>query len=298
MRTGSIPEKDWIIPGNTRASRRRFSNRRGFTIVELLTVVATICILVGLMLPAVQQAREGARRLQCRSNLMQIGLALRNYESAHGSLPPGVVDPNPPIVNKDKGYHFGWIVQILPYLEASNVYRNFDFSVGVYDKRNADAISATIAMLHCPTMWGSGTASAYAACHHDDEAPIDVDNMGVMFANSHVRRDDIEDGAANTIFAGEVADPGPFHWASGTSSTLRNTGSPINGTNGPPAGAAPITQPARPPSWVGGFGSKHDGGAHFLFGDGSARFLGDRISIAVYQRLGNRADGELTELPY
>src|SRR5262245_27202380 len=217
-----------MSPCKTRARCRQFPKRRGFTIIEILTVIATIVILIALLLPAVQQAREGARKLQCRSNLMQIGLALRNYESAQGSLPPGVVDPNPPILNNDKGYHFGWMVQILPHVEASNIYRNFDFSVSVYDKRNVEAASATVAVLHCPSIWGGGGSTAYAACHHDEEAPIDVDNRGVMYANSHVGRDDIEDGAANTIFAGEVADAGQFHWASGTRSTLRNTGTPIN----------------------------------------------------------------------
>src|SRR5262249_13497454 len=112
--------------GELRMSPCKRTARGGFTMIETLCVVATIMILVALMLPAVQQVREQARRLQCRRNLMKIGLALRNYESVHGSLPPGVVDPNPPIASASKGYHFGWMVQILPHLEQSNAYANFD----------------------------------------------------------------------------------------------------------------------------------------------------------------------------
>src|SRR5690349_17625226 len=133
--------------------RRHHRACLGFTMIEILTVMAVIFILVALLLPAVQQAREGARRLSCRNNLLQVGLALRNYESAHGSLPPGSVDPHPPIQNRNQGYHFGWVVQILPYLEQEKVYRNFDFSVGVYDKKNSNACSAALAVLYCPSTW-------------------------------------------------------------------------------------------------------------------------------------------------
>ena len=256
-------------------------------------MIAIIAILVALLLPAVQQAREGARRLQCSNNLLQVGLALRNYESAHGSLPPGSVDPNPPIQNRNQGYHFGWVVQILPYLEQEKVYRNFDFSVGVYDKKNANACSAPLAVMHCPSTWGGRGGNSYAACHHDVEAPIDVDNNGVLFANSHVTRDDILDGASNTIFAGENSDPDMFGWASGTRSTLRNTGTKMNAVKLLPSGAAAVVNPTLPLLFVGGFGSTHTGGAHFLFGDGSVHFLGETIAMPVYRRLGNRADGEL-----
>src|SRR5437763_15985646 len=106
--------------------------RHGFTLLEMLVVTAVIGVIISLLLPAVQQAREGARRLSCRNNLMQIGLALRNYESAHGCLPPGSVDPHRPIKSEEKGYHVGWVVQILPHLEQFSIFNAFDFSVGVY----------------------------------------------------------------------------------------------------------------------------------------------------------------------
>src|SRR5579863_3544458 len=188
---------------------------RAFTLVELLVVVAIITVLIGLLIPAVIQARDGARRLQCRNNLMQIGQALRNYESAHDCLPPGSVDPNRPIKSQNQGYHVGWIVQILPQLEQSNVSAAFDFSVGIYDAKNKQATGAALEVLRCP-LTGQ---MAYSACHHDVEAPIDIDNHGVMFLNSSICREDIRDGISNTIYVGE-AGPIGLGWASGTRSTL------------------------------------------------------------------------------
>ena len=89
---------------------------RGFTLVELLVVITIIGILIALLLPAVQAAREAARRASCLNNLTQIGVALENYQSAHGVLPPGTVDKQGPIHNVPQGYHMGWLVQLLPYL--------------------------------------------------------------------------------------------------------------------------------------------------------------------------------------
>ena len=79
------------------------SGREGFTLIELLVVIAIIAVLIGLLLPAVQAAREAARRAQCVNNLMQLGIAVHNYESAHEVLPPGVVDPTGPIKNLPQG---------------------------------------------------------------------------------------------------------------------------------------------------------------------------------------------------
>jgi hypothetical protein len=143
--------------------------------------------------------------------------------------------------------------------------------------------------LRCP----STGSMAYSACHHDVEAPIDIDNSGVMFLNSSIRREDIRDGASNTIFVGESGAFG-LGWASGTRATLRNTGTPINGNSVPPGGVAPAV-PAAPVDLleVGGFGSGHRGGAYFVFGNGAVRFLNQWIAQPLFRQLGNRADGEL-----
>ncbi len=278
--------------------------RRGFTLIELLVVIAIIAVLIALLLPAVQQAREAARRTQCKNNLMQIGIALHNYEMRHECLPPGSVDPNRPIRNEAKGYHVGWIVQVLPDLDCSNVFQRFNFSVGVYDKANDGPRAVSISWLVCPSNaaargQGMGTTT-YAGCHHDAESPIDIDNNGILFLNSSIRYRDIRDGSSNTIFVGEHADVDPLGWASGTRSTLRNTSS----IGGPGMGwrlgmPAPVAVPAGNPNAqileVGGFGSMHAGGAHFVLGDGAVRFISQTISPPVFKNLGNRADGELPE---
>src|SRR6478752_4085187 len=103
------------------------SVREGFTLIELLVVIAIIAVLIALLLPAVQSAREAARRAQCVNNLMQLSIALQNYESSHEVFPPGVVDTAGPIPNLAKGYQFGWIVQILPFVEQGNAFRKLDF---------------------------------------------------------------------------------------------------------------------------------------------------------------------------
>ena len=282
--------------------RRR---RSGFTLIELLVVIAIIAILVALLLPAVQQAREAARRTQCKNNLAQIALALHNYEMTHECLPPGSVDPNRPIRSEPKGYHVSWVVQLLPYLEQANTYQHFDFSAGVYDPANEKAREMQLAVLNCPSnptapRTGPGT-SAYAGCHHDSEAPIDIDNNGVLFLNSSIRYRDIRDGASNTIFVGELIDiPDGLGWASGTNATLRNAGGGISGAAfGRPAIGAAVVAPAAPAGEnalllkVGGFGSPHVGGAQFMVGDGGVRFISQNISLPAFKNLANRADGEL-----
>src|SRR5687768_3577398 len=91
-----------------------------FTLVDLFWVIAIIGILVALLLPAVQAAREAARRSSCSNNLVQLILAVNQYEMAHSAYPPGTVEPAGPIQNVAKGYHHGWITQILPYIEQRN----------------------------------------------------------------------------------------------------------------------------------------------------------------------------------
>jgi prepilin-type N-terminal cleavage/methylation domain-containing protein len=265
------------------------ARRRAFTLVELLVVAAIIGIFMALLLPAVIQSREAARRLKCSNNLRQIGLALRNYETAYDCLPPGSVDSKRPIKSEEKGYHVGWIVQILPQLDQPNIFAAYDFSAGIYDKKNLQATGVPVDVLRCPS---TGSIS-YSACHHDVEAPIDIDNNGVMFLNSSIRRDDIRDGASNTIYVGESGAYG-LGWASGTRATLRNTGTPINGGSLPPGAVVPALPPAAIDLLeVGGFGSGHRGGAFFIFGDGAVRFINQWISPQLFRQLGNRADGEL-----
>jgi prepilin-type N-terminal cleavage/methylation domain-containing protein/prepilin-type processing-associated H-X9-DG protein len=328
------------LTGYPYSARNDFSERcqamkkRGFTLIELLVVIAIIAVLISLLLPAVQSAREAARRAQCVNNLMQIGLALNNYESAHYSYPPGVVNPTGPIDNLPKGYHFGWLVQLLPYLDHRNTASHFNDKVSLYDAGNTTVRGLTISTFMCPSdpirggMGGSPGSgqSSYAANYSDREEPIDVKNNGVFYLNSATRLDQIMDGASYTIFAGEHKSQPDLGWASGTASSLRNTGSrPNTGESYPPmlaedgsidSGAnnnaftrinssepnsnldplpneTPEQTRQRIIRYCGSYSSYHPGGVNMVFGDGSVRFVKNTINALTFQKLGHRADGQL-----
>ncbi len=291
---------------------------RGFTLVELLVVITIIGILIALLLPAVQATREAARRVSCLNNLTQIGLALQNYDAAYGVLPPGTIDKQGPIHNVPTGYHMGWLVQILPYLGEDPTFKHVDFAVGVYDKKNAPVRAINLATLVCPSYGphrnqpgsqpgntfagvnsgyapGTWSISDYAGCQNDVEAPIDANNNGVLFLNSHISQKDVTDGTTHTIYVGEkMGDEHDLGWMSGTRATLRNAGTKIdqeeNAPRQVPAGA---TAQAANDLYVGGFNSAHSNGANFLFGDGAVRFIPASIDLGILQQLANRADGKL-----
>ena len=270
---------------------------RAFTLVELLVVIAIIGILVGLLLPAVQAAREAARRCQCSNNVGQIILGIHNHECSFERFQSGTINTTGPIRNEPVGQHISWVVQILPYMEQRAVFTGIDQSLGTYAVENAHATSQVIRWLYCPSqrvgLVDNVAPTTYAGCHHDVEAPIDTDNNGVFFLNSRIRFDDIDDGSSNTIFIGEVSDPDALGWMSGTRATLRNTGS-IQGRS-TRNGSIPIPK-SDDLLLVGGFSSFHTGGANFAFGDGSIRFISQSILPALFQKLGNRHDGQMLDL--
>ncbi len=341
---------------------RRRSARLAFTLVELLVVVAIIGILVALLLPAVQAAREAVRRASCANNLVQLVMAVHQYEATHHVYPPGTINATGPIMNRLRGYHHGWVEQVLPFMEAEAIFHHIDRDVSVYHRRNMPVRKLGLSWASCPSSPQPGKSyTNYAALHHDVEASIDTGQNGVFFLNSAVRHDDVSDGINYTIFLGEkIAEPGDLGWLSGTRAILRNTGERIN-TSSDQSRAVWRTIPTEPPgvvdglagsgrmdsggmmsdqpaslgggadaaegvllnedigmysgqvddgsailagttprliaTFVGGFGSFHNGGANFAMGDGSVRLLSETISKSVYQQLGHRADGELVNLP-
>jgi hypothetical protein len=235
------------------------------------------------------------------NNVAQIGLALHNYEFAMEHLPPGTINKTGPIVNVEKGNHTSWMVQILSYMEQEGIARNFDISLGTYAAANAPARAMVIPSYRCPSAWGNdqndaGTAgqSNYAGVHHSAEAPIDVDNDGVLFLNSKIRFNDIKDGASNTVMVGEHL---PFTdglgWASGTRATLRNMGLPKKGAFAMGRRKRGREVSPEDADFVGTFESAHAGTISFAFADGSVHSLSTSLSSKAFTLLGNRADLEM-----
>ena len=287
---------------SAKLSRGALGRKSAFTLVELLVVIAIIGILVGLLLPAVQAAREAARRCQCMNNMSQLGLAVHTHEFNTEHFPSGVINENGPIRNEPIGRHVSWIVQILPQMEQSALYSNFDQAAGAYGVENQEAQRRTIPTIICPSSPENGrvgdqqsvAVSNYAGCHHSTESPIDAENNGVLFLNSRLRFSQILDGSSQTILLGEMCNgSGSLGWASGTRATLRNTGSFISPPRTTAKGEPTIVSELPGSLVVGGFSSYHTGGANFAFADGSVRFLSISIEPKLLSQLGNRADGEL-----
>ena len=134
------------------------SRSRGFTLIELLVVIAIIAVLIALLLPAVQQAREAARRTQCKNNMKQMGLALFNYESSHSVFPPARIDlsgpPGPAL------YQTSWTTLCLPYLDQTPLYGLYNFNLTWDDPLNVPATSAKLAVFICPSAASGRTIPA------------------------------------------------------------------------------------------------------------------------------------------
>lgn len=230
--------------------------KNGFTLIELLVVIAIIAILIALLLPAVQQAREAARRTQCKNNLHQIGFALHSYYNSHETLPPGVVNRTGPIKNQAKGYHHSWLVSLLPYIDQPVLASSIDPLLSIYNEKNLKSRQVIVPVYLCPSDPASERSlpvnsavalSSYAGNHHHRSGAIDTNNHGVLFMNSRVRHKDIYDGTAHTLMVGEAKRfPEDLGWASGTRASLRNGGIMVNET---PEGSRYYNDPTANPAY-------------------------------------------------
>jgi prepilin-type N-terminal cleavage/methylation domain-containing protein/prepilin-type processing-associated H-X9-DG protein len=291
-------------------SKTYVGSRDGFTLVELLVVIAIIGVLIGLLLPAVQQARAAARRISCDNNFKQIGLGLMNYESANRRLPPGYVFKLGP-----QGNHagFGWGAAILPYLEQSSVYASINFNVPLFDVANAEVRERHLPVYLCPEDGVSPSqfvemgAEKYAmASYVGSFGPPDLDDTqekreGLFSRNSSTKFAAVIDGLSNTLACGERQN-GPFrhsgvhgpHFSYETAwaGAIREITDPTDDH-----GHMTLFQtghtPNSPYSDDRDVSASHVGYANFLFADGSVHLIVESIDFKVYQALSTTAGGEV-----
>jgi len=213
--------------------------RRAFTLIELLVVIAIIAVLIALLLPAIQTAREAARRTQCTNNLKQIGIALHNYHAAIGAFPPGYLSQMDPTTYDNDGPGWGWASFLLNQMEQTAVYNSINFVVGIESQANSTARLTVIGTFLCPSdaqrqdtfpvvdstttntatgnmicnvaasnyvgSVGSGDPSSlYPYIIDADDGPPGRDNgNGLFFRNHSINIAQITDGTSLTFTAGE-----------------------------------------------------------------------------------------------
>ncbi len=285
---------------------------RGFTLIELLVSIAIIAVLIALLLPAVQQAREAARRTQCRNHLKQIGLALHNYHDNFQTLPPGWigVTSGQPDVSGVNGW--SWAARLLPQLDQSPLYSTLDFNAPVGSASNAVSRTTVLPVFRCasdvgPDKWtipAAGTSNpladlasaSYSGVFGKDEvdecnglapgAPCTSD--GLFFLNSRVRFADVTDGLSSTLMVGERVTRSSSGWLYTWTGVVSGGENPIVRI----LGDTDVT-PNRDLIRIDEFASYHTGGAHFVLGDGAVRFLSTNIDLGVYRNLASRAAGDI-----
>jgi len=332
MRTQAKPaSRDAQPPADSASFRPGVYGRGAFTLVELLIVIAIIGILIALLLPAIQAARESARRLQCANNLRQIGLALHNHHDGRQRFPAGYVASQTYVDGAtDTSTGWGWGAMLLAYTEEVPLYKSIKFALPIEDPQNAAAIRSRVNVLLCPSDFiadaafavpdgfGNPVATAapasYAACCGGCETDTTAETgLGIFYRNSKTRIPDITDGTSKTIMVGEKAwSNSNIVWAGAINNAVCKRG-PQNPCPGGGAASSPAASLVLSHSHSNNgltdtdgsldeFTSRHVVGSNFVFADGSVHFLrslegddpagGYLPDSVIFQALGTRAGGE------
>lgn len=251
--------------------------RDGFTLVEILVVLTVIGVLVGLLLPGIQAAREAARRMQCSNNLRQIGLALHSYHSAYKRFPPGGIQVRPEVGD---GKQFAWSAFILPQLEENAVFEQIDFDYAFDDPVNADVAAIPISTFICPstprselTSLGRGV-SDYGGIYGERITQPNDPPSGFLIHDVALRFRDITDGTTHTYAVGEDAGFRDGQWINAWN--LFDQAYSIN----------------RAPKFENDLRSFHAAGVNVLFADGSVHFQNEDLNIEILAALCTRNGNE------
>jgi len=253
-------------------------NRPGFTLVELLVVIAVIGILMAMTLPAVQSVRESARRTTCANKLRQQGLAILNFESGCLKFPAG---------SAELTMH-SWASRVLPYLEQRAVYAQIEFEDPWNSRANIAVLANRLAVFSCPSSSNDypGKTDYCGIRGSTINASRNLGRNGILFPVSKrhpaVGFEDITDGASNTIMVAEAVSVGPVNfgfWGCGLHCVSHDDG-PINfgiSTN----------------LVYSDISSEHPGGAWAVFADGSTRFLSEGLSVENVGAMCTRNNNEI-----
>jgi prepilin-type N-terminal cleavage/methylation domain-containing protein/prepilin-type processing-associated H-X9-DG protein len=296
---------------NSTCRRPRMQPAKGFTLIELLVVIAIIAVLIGLLLPAVQAAREAARRMQCTNNLKQLGLAAMNYESANGCFPPTATY----LYSQGGGLDMSAFVRMLPFYEQAALFNAYNTNTDTGDPGNITIAGLGITTLWCPSdptmaapvnltavdSYGytlganygyrlpPGTWNTYQTNYAGIGGPV-VDVVpgakGIMVENGIVRLADVTDGTSNTMAFSEKAlgwipasiyslpdhEYLSFFWNLSWTTHLDTQYAPN------PRRYVPATPIAYSDTGIAAASSMHPGGVNAAFADGSIHFIKDSIS--------------------
>lgn len=307
-------------------------SRRGFTLTEVLVAVSIIAILIALLLPAVQAARESARRIACQNNLKQIDLALTLYEASHGRFPAGRVGCDdsggrsarlhcqPGMSTQQKTGASGFVT-LLPFLEQAALSRQIAVDSGGLWNRDVDdlawygspnkwrGVKQHLSVYWCPSEPSEkqsrvyapvrAATSTYAFCSGSlgpgtPELDVKYANNGVFYYAHHTRRNEISDGLSNTVLVGEVSHPNTWESSNVWTYAIANADCLRNTANplNLPPGAGVVEELRN-----GAFASRHSQGAYFAFGDGRIAFIQEGVDLTVYQAVSTRSGAEVVPLP-